>query len=139
MSFKHTLRVRYAETDQMGIVYHANYLTWFEISRTEFIRSLGLSYRSIENQGILLPVAEAHCKYLLPAHYDDLVEVRLTVSELRAASILFQYEVFRPADATLLARGWTRQAFVNKELRPVNAKRLCPEIWAALEQHLISQ
>ena len=77
----HPLRVRYQETDQMGVVYYANYLTWFEIGRTEFVRHFGTTYREIEAKGLLLPVVDAECSYLSPARYDDRVAVCTTIAE----------------------------------------------------------
>jgi acyl-CoA thioester hydrolase len=136
MAFTCSLRARYAETDQMGIIYHANYLTWFEIARTEYMRSLGLSYRDVESLGIMLPVAEASCRYLAPAHYDDQLEIRISLTALGAASMRFEYEVYRPTDDTLLARGSTKQAFVGMDMRPLNGKRKVPEFWQRLHAEL---
>lgn len=136
MSFRLTLRVRYAETDQMGIVYHANYLTWFEMARTEYLRSLELSYRQVEELGVLLPVAEASCRYLSPARYDDQLEIEISLIALGAATLRFAYAVRRLADGQLLAEGQTKQAFVSRDLRPLNGKRQLPELWAKLQQEV---
>jgi len=136
VSFRCTLRVRYAETDQMGIVYHANYFTWFEIARTEYMRSLGQSYRQIEELGIMLPVAEVSCRYLAPAHYDDELEIVIALTSIGAASLCFSYRVLRAADGVLLALGQTKQAFVGRNMHPLNCKRQFPELWAMLEQQL---
>ncbi|MFC5451951.1 acyl-CoA thioesterase [Paenibacillus aestuarii] len=89
----HPLRVRYEETDQMGVVYHANYLTWFEIGRTELIRELGYPYRKIEEKGLLLPVIEAEAKFKKPARYDDLIGIYTRVGEASSIRIDFQYEI----------------------------------------------
>lgn len=139
MGFRCPLRVRYAETDQMGIVYHANYFTWFEMARTEYMRSLGQSYRQIEELGIMLPVAEVSCQYLAPAHYDDELAVVIDLTAIGAASLRFSYQVVRPADGLLLALGQTKQAFVGRDLRPLNCKRQFPDLWASLEQQLSPQ
>jgi acyl-CoA thioester hydrolase len=102
------IRVRYAETDKMGIVHHANYLVWFELGRSEFCRSRGFSYLEMEEKhDALMVVAEAYCRYKSPAHYEDELTIRTRVEELRSRSLRFVYEVFRPSDNTLLAEGET--------------------------------
>lgn len=113
-------RVRYADTDQMGFGYYAHYLRWFEVGRTELIRSLGLSYREIEERGVSLPVIEARCRYLKPARYDDLLAVETGVMALGRASVCFGYRVARAGDpAELLAWGSTEHCFINDSGRPV--------------------
>jgi acyl-CoA thioester hydrolase len=102
------LRVRYAETDKMGVVYHANYLIWFEIGRTEFCRARGFSYRDMEeNENSFLVVAESYCRYKAPAYYDDELIVRTRVTELRRRSLRFGYEILRASDGTVIAEGET--------------------------------
>jgi acyl-CoA thioester hydrolase len=110
-----TLRVRYSETDKMGIVYNANYLIWFEIARTEYCRNLGKTYRGWEAQGYFLPVTESYCKYRFPANYDDMVALycRAPLEHIKPHSIMFEYRVI--AENELLAEGWTKHAFVNPE------------------------
>lgn len=112
------LRVRYSETDQMGIVYHANYLPWFEVGRTEFCRALGRVYSEWEAKGYLLPLSEAHCRYRSPARYDDVVVIlcRAPLEEIKPHSVLFEYRV-ELEDGKLLAEGWTRHAFVRPDGR----------------------
>jgi acyl-CoA thioester hydrolase len=112
----HTLRVRYSETDKMGIVYHANYLTWFEIARTEYCRNFGKSYRGWEAQGYFLPVVESYCRYKYPATYDDIIMLYCRVPEdhVTPHSVLFEYRITMDDD-TLLADGWTKHAFLNSE------------------------
>ena len=103
-----TLRVRYAETDRMGVVYHANYLVWFEIGRTEFCRARGFSYRDMEeNSDAFLVVAESYCRYKAPAFYDDELIVRTHITELRRRSLRFGYEIVRLSDAKIIAEGET--------------------------------
>ena len=103
-----TVRVRYAETDKMGVVYHANYLVWFEIGRTEFCRARGFSYRDMEeNDHAFLVVAESYCRYKAPAYYDDELLIRTHVTELRRRSLRFGYEIVRPADSVIIAEGET--------------------------------
>src|SRR6266480_7769943 len=102
------LRVRYAETDKMGVVYHANYLIWFEIGRTEFCRARGFSYRDMEeNENAFLVVAESYCRYKAPAYYDELLVVRTHITELRRRSLRFGYEIIRDSDGTIIAEGET--------------------------------
>ncbi|MBO0860265.1 MAG: acyl-CoA thioesterase [Chloracidobacterium sp.] len=108
------LRVRYAETDQAGVVYHSNYLVWFEIGRVELCRDNGFNYRDMETEAdAYLPVIEASVKYRYPARYDDEVVVRTRVIELRSRLIGFAYEVLRASDRTLLAEGETRHIVMN--------------------------
>ncbi|MGH9942951.1 MAG: acyl-CoA thioesterase [Pyrinomonadaceae bacterium] len=103
-----TVRVRYAETDQMGVVYHANYLIWFEIGRTEFCRARGFAYREMEqNEGAYLVVAESYCRYKAPAYYDDELLIRTHITELRRRSVRFGYEIIRVADTQIIAEGET--------------------------------
>jgi acyl-CoA thioester hydrolase len=102
------LRVRYAETDKMGVVYHANYLIWFEIGRTEFCRARGFSYRDLEeDENAFLVVAESYCRYKAPAYYDDELIVRTHITELRRRSLRFGYEIVRVSDAVVIAEGET--------------------------------
>lgn len=100
------IRVRYAETDQMGVVYHSNYLIWCEIGRTDFIRALGASYADVEREGVALAVVEAHLRYLSPARYDDLVRVTTSISELRSRVVRFEYEM-TGQDGTVLVTAYT--------------------------------
>ncbi len=103
-----TLRVRYSETDKMGVVYHANYLIWFEIGRTEFCRARGFSYRDMEENGdAFLVVAESYCRYKAPARYDDELIVRTHITEQRRRSLRFGYEIVRVDDDVIIAEGET--------------------------------
>ena len=102
-----TLRVNYSETDQMGVVYHANYLIWFDRARTELMRATGLSYKELEQQGVYLAVAEVKVRYRAAARYDDLVQVRCWVRELASRRVTFGYAVERAATGDLLATGET--------------------------------
>jgi acyl-CoA thioester hydrolase len=105
------VRVRYAETDAAGAVYHANYLTYFEVARVEALRGLGVPVGEFASRGILMPVVEARVKYLRPALLDDLLEVAVLLDRVGPASFAFDYEVRR--DGVLLATGWTRMAVVE--------------------------
>ncbi|WP_225409806.1 acyl-CoA thioesterase [Stigmatella hybrida] len=113
------LRVIYGDTDQMGVVYHANYFRYFEFARSEYFRARGGSYRELEKEGFLLPVVDLSCQYKVPARYDDVLLVRAKVSELRRASLTFSYEMFREEDlATLLSTGHTTHACVGRDGKP---------------------
>jgi acyl-CoA thioester hydrolase len=102
------IRVRYAETDKMGIVHHSNYLIWFEAGRSDLCRARGFSYKEMEERDdALMVVAESYVRYKSPAHYEDLLHIRTRVAEVRSRSIRFIYEVYRPADDTVLAEGET--------------------------------
>jgi acyl-CoA thioester hydrolase len=102
------IRVRYAETDQMGIAHHANFLIWFETGRSEFCRSKGFSYAEMERDaGAFLAVAESYCRYKSPAHYEDLLTIRTKVLEIRSRSLRFYYEIHRKSDEALIAEGET--------------------------------
>lgn len=114
---EHGHRVTYSETDQMGFVYYANFLVWFEIGRTELIRAAGLTYRELEEMGFMLPVIEASCRYHRPAMYDDFVTIRTRVTELKGVRMSFGYEIVK--DGVVLAEGITRHAFMDKDGRPV--------------------
>src|SRR5688572_8323711 len=104
------VRVRYAETDKMGVVYHANYFVWFEMGRCELLRAIGRSYREMETSGVGLPVIEAHCEYKSPARYDDELAVMTTLKLLSPARVEFEYEISRPIDTTVNAIGRTVHA-----------------------------
>jgi acyl-CoA thioester hydrolase len=112
---KHTaqIRVRYADTDQMKVVYHGKYLEYFEVGRAALIRSLGLPYSELETRGILLPVIEAFARYRKPARYDDLLSIEALVSELPKATLKIQYQVFRSHEEEPLAEGYTIHSFLN--------------------------
>ena len=106
-------RVIYGDTDNMGVAYYANYLRWFEMGRTEMFRALGLTYRAIEEKGIYLPVSEAHCKYMSSARYDDLIVIETALDARVKGGMKFDYRIFSEDEKTLLARGYTKHAFMN--------------------------
>ncbi len=110
------LRVRYGEVDRMGVAYHANYLVYFEQGRTEYLRALGGSYRSLEEEGVLLLVVETGARYLAPARYDDLLTVRTRIAQAKGVRMRFEYEVLR--DEELLATGFTVLASADRHGRP---------------------
>lgn len=118
------VRVRYAETDQMGYAYYANYLAWFEVGRCEWLRSLGWSYRDLETRdAILLPVIEAHCEYREPARYDDELLIRARGDLASPVRIRFAYAVIRAADGAVLAEGHTEHAATDLGGRPKRLPR----------------
>lgn len=123
------IRVRYAETDQMGIAHHSNYLIWFETGRSDLCRARGFSYKAMEEEdNALMVVAECYVRYKSPAFYEDVLLVRSQVAEVRSRSIRFIYEIVRPSDATLIAEGETLHLVTdaNKKVRTV------PEIYKKL-------
>lgn len=127
------LRVRYAETDAMGVVYYANYLVWFELGRTTWIRQFGVSYRSLEEAGILLPVTHVACDYQQSASYDDRIQIQTTLERYSRASIAFAYRVVRtePGPPTVLATGRSEHVFLSREGKIVRLSRESP-FWQAL-------
>jgi acyl-CoA thioester hydrolase len=120
------IRVRYAETDQMGIVHHANYLIWFEAGRSDLCRAKGFSYKEMEEEdNALMVVAETYCRYKSPAYYDDILTIRTKVGEIRSRSLRFFYEVFRASDETLIAEGETLHLVTDKDKKV----RVLPDIY----------
>jgi acyl-CoA thioester hydrolase len=128
-SFSIDLRVRYGETDQMSVVYHANYLNWFEVGRTEWLRLGGANYRRLETEGLLLPVTEAKLKYHASAKYDDLVRVTTWVDSFNKVRLVFYYEVTRVEDGLLLCSGNTEHTFINREGQVVRIHKTHPELY----------
>lgn len=109
---EHQLRVRYAETDQMGYVYYGNYAAYYEVARTEMLRVTGISYKELEEMGVMMPVVEMHTKYHHPAKYDELIRIKITIKEQPSVRIKFDYEVFDEA-GKLLNTGMTQLVFVD--------------------------
>lgn len=113
----YVIRVIFGDTDQMGVVYYANYLRFFEGARAEYWRSLGRSYKDLEAAQVAMPVIEAHCKYKRPARYEDLLHIETEVTEMRGASLRFSYTVRRGTED--LAEGFTRHAVIGPDGRPL--------------------
>jgi acyl-CoA thioester hydrolase len=114
-----TIRVRYAETDQMGVVYHSNYLIWFEIGRVELMRALGFEYKLMESEDdCYIVVAEASCRYLHPARYDELLRVRTRILQAGNRVVKYAYELLRDSDSTLLATGATTHVICGRDGKP---------------------
>ncbi|MFN0117165.1 MAG: acyl-CoA thioesterase [Elusimicrobiota bacterium] len=123
-SFSFDVRISYADTDRMGVVYYANYFTLFEKGRTELLRNMGLRYRDLEEvDHVYLPVIDAQCKYVKPAKYDDLIRVTTTIKHLGGASIDFDYEITDAETGVKLAQGFTRHPFVNNQWKPVRVPK----------------
>ncbi len=116
-------RVRYAETDQMGVVYHSNFIIWMEVGRVELLRALGFTYREMEADGLHLPVVEVKCRFKSPAKYDDLIVVRTRMLNLRNSLIHFGYEIRRDGEDALLAEGESVHIVVGPDMQ----KRPIPE------------
>lgn len=115
-SFDAHIRVEYHHTDQMGIVHHSNYVKFFEVARTEWLRSAGLTYAEMERRGVMMPIVEVQVKYRTPAYYDELIRVRATVEKMPMARMTFRYEVFGEDDREI-ASGLTVLGFIDKETR----------------------
>ena len=111
-TYQYTTRVRYAETDQMGYVYYGNYATYYEVARTEALRSLGVTYKEVEDVGVIMPVLRNNSLYLKPARYDDLIDIKVTVKERPQARMIFFYEFY--IEDALIHKGDTTLVFVNK-------------------------
>lgn len=128
------LKVRYAETDQMGIVHHSNYYVYFEAAREDFIAGAGIEYKDMETQGIMMPLVETQCRYMEGAKYGDMLVIETTMQELSPVKVELQYNVIRKGDGKLLAKGKTVQAFVDKNcFKVINLKRKYPEIWSRMD------
>ena len=125
-----TIRVRYAETDKMGVVYYANYLVWFEVGRADLLRSLGWSYREMELAGVSLPVIDAQCTYQRPARYDDEIEIRTEGRLLSPVRMEFEYAVIRKEDQTIAATGKTVHAALDPTGRPCRLPPRVREVFA---------
>ncbi|MBM4263681.1 MAG: acyl-CoA thioesterase [Deltaproteobacteria bacterium] len=127
-----TYRVIYGDTDQMGVVYYANYLRWFERGRSEFLREIGVSYSTIEAEGLHFPVTEVQCRYSQSARYDDVVAIETTLTEMGRASLVFNYRITREADRALLATGSTQHACIDNAGRIARIPKVLQE---ALNRH----
>jgi acyl-CoA thioester hydrolase len=113
-------RVRYAETDQMGVVYYANYLVWMELGRAELCRSIGMRYKDMEeNDGILLAVVDAHCRYVHPARYDQEIAVETSIGAANRRMVEFRYEIREAGRNLSLASGETKHIFLGRDMKPV--------------------
>lgn len=131
------LRVRYAETDQMGVVYHANYLVWFEVGRVEFIRQMGMDYRSMEkDENAMIAVVEATARYKAPARYDDELIVRTSLGGVRGSIVRFKYAVVRASDEMVLCEGETVHLVVGRDMKRRDMPESYKEKFGALAHRL---
>ena len=119
---KTSVRVIYADTDAMGVVYHTNYIKWFEVGRCELLRSIGYPYAKMEEEGILLPVVECNCKYRLPAVYDDLLEITARIGEMKGATVTLEYEIRKQETGELLVTGSTKHAVTDPKFKPIRLR-----------------
>ena len=110
-----TTRVRYGETDKMGVAYYGRYMDWFEMGRTEYCRQSGRTYKDWEAEGIMLPVVEAHCRYKSSLYYDDEIEIETAITKLSRVSVEFTCRVFNKATGKLAAEGYTKHAFMSPD------------------------
>jgi len=125
------VRVRYAETDKMGLVYYGNYFTYFEVGRTDLLRRVGMPYSQLEAEGIYFPVVDAQCKYLGAARYEDLLTVRTWISNVRRTRLEFSYEIRRDGDQALVATGATTLVCMNKDFKPIEIPERLRELVTA--------
>lgn len=116
------IRVIYADTDAMGVVYHTNYIKWFEVGRCELLRNIGYPYAQLEQEGIMLPLAECSCKYKVPAVYDDILEIKAAISEIKAATITIEYVIRRKETGELLVTGMTKHAVTDKKFKLIRLR-----------------
>ncbi|MCR4434623.1 MAG: thioesterase family protein [Clostridiales bacterium] len=121
--------VRYAETDQMGIVHHSNYPVWFEAGRTDFVKKMGMPYSKIEEKGCLLPLVELKCFFKGAARYEDEIIVKTWIKSMTVVRITFYYEVYIKGKPDLITWGETTHAWTNRDLKPVNIKKFCPDVY----------
>jgi len=122
MKYSIEIEPRYSETDQMGVIYHGNYFSYFEVARTNIFEKLGYSYRRIEDEGIILPVTEANCRYKKAIKYGESIIVEGEVDFIKRVTIGFNYTIFRKSDKEVLATGFTHHGFVSKDLKPIRFK-----------------
>lgn len=130
MSSQTEITVRYAETDQMGVVHHSRYFVWYEMARTDYIKSVGMSYSDMEKAGVMLPVTGVSCKYRLPAKYDDSLVITARITRFTPARIEFSYTITRKGETEVLAEGTSAHGFVDSQtFKPLNFKRAMPELY----------
>ncbi|TCT15059.1 acyl-CoA thioester hydrolase [Natranaerovirga pectinivora] len=125
--------VRYAETDQMGVVHHSNYPIWYEVARTDLIKKLGMTYTDIEKMGLLFPLLELKSKYIEPALYEDELIIKTSLKSFKGIKIVFEYSIYRNDGEKAINIGETIHALVTKEFKPVNVKKEFPELFKLLE------
>ena len=130
--FKTEIRVNYSDTDAMKIVYHSNYIKFFEIGRCEMLREIGYPYLSLEARGLMLPIISCSCEYKSPAVYDDLLEIHTRILEFGGAKVRIYYEIYRKETGQLLVTGETKSATVGLNMKPVILKKKMPDLYEKL-------
>jgi len=130
LTHKTTIRVRYGDTDKMGFVYHANYFRWFEVGRSEMLRSMGIPYKSIESKGFFLPLSEVHCKFNGPSRYDDVLHIETCLDTRYKAGMKFDYQIFSEGGEKPLAVGYTKHAFMDGSGRLVRPPKFLRDMIA---------
>ena len=131
--FKTKIDVRYGETDKMGIVYHSRYFDWFEVARSEYLKSFNMTYSEVENAGVLMPVVDCFCRFKSSAVYGDTVTVETEATYLGVAKCRFDYKVYN-GENRLLAEGYTVSGFVGIDFKPLNLKKKFPQIYEIFEK-----
>lgn len=130
------LTVRYAETDQMGIVHHSNYPIWFEAARTDFIKSMGMPYSKIEESGFMIPLIELKCNYKGSSRYEDEILIKTSVKNATYTRLIFYYEVYKNGEPGIITTGETVHVWTNKHLKPVNIRKAAPHIFELIQKAL---
>lgn len=131
------ITVRYAETDQMGITHHSVYPIWFEAARSDWVRQFDMTYRQLEEMGVMTPISKLDCHYIGVSRYDDRLIVRCFIAELSPARIRFGYEILREGEEKPICTGSTLHAWVDAQtFRPINMKKRFPELYARMEAQL---
>lgn len=126
---KTRITVRYAETDMMGIVHHSRYYPWFEQARTDYLKESGFKYSELEKRGFMIPVTETQCKYIRGLTYEDEILVTCRIEKMTVARIEFFYEIFKLPEMEKVSEGRTKHGVVDRGFRPVNAKKVFPDVW----------
>jgi acyl-CoA thioester hydrolase len=126
------IKVRYAETDKMGIVHHSKYYVWFEVARDDFIKQIDITYKKIEDMGIMMPLVETYCKYVKPAKYGDNVIIKTSIEKLSPVRISLNYKVLKEGSNELLAKGKTSQTFIDNNFKLINIQKKYPNLWKKL-------
>jgi len=132
MEIETKLTVRYAETDQMGIVHHSNYPIWFEAGRSNYLKALGVANTTIESKGVLLPLYDMNCQFKSPAKFGDEVIVKTSIKDISRVRLSFSYVVLNAMTEKIIATGETMHAWTDKDLKPINAEKSIPEIYRNL-------
>lgn len=137
MEIKPYLRhVNYYETDKMAIVHHSNYIRWFEEARLDFMDQIGINYREFEKTGIIIPVVDVSCKYLISARYDDTMAIRAILTQFTGVRMAFRYEVRFRDTGELAATGTSTHCFLDENHKPLSIKHRCPALYQLMQEHV---